>query len=693
MAVLETIRTKIGWLITALIAIALLSFIVDFNSLSSAISTTSSKYSVGEINGKKVSYKDFQEQVQYQNTIAELISGSSSSSDEGQKQIRNAAWQHFIDQNLFLKNAKEAGIEVGKAELVDLTYGDNISPVIAYNPVFASNGQFDKENVSAFVKNLDADASGNSRMYWNFIQNSVLTQQYYTKYGALFSATSVSNPLVLQDAIEGNNTSATVDIVAVPYGYDIDTTITVSQAEIKKYYNDHKKQFKQVEGRDISYAYFEVVPSEADLNAASQAIQDVYEEFSAAENMKNFIMRNSEQAFSETYYKAGELNSINSEINNYIFENKLDVTPIVKDDNSYLAAKVVDTKVLPDSVFVRHILIQNDNALADSLFADLTAGKTPFSQLAAVYSADKNENVASPGDIGWMTQSYMIPGLEKVMFAELNKPFVLDTRYGRHIVEVTKKTAGIEKKQVAILKKTAVPSKATMNDYYNKANALASAAAGDLEKLKAAAKESGIFLFDKKISEATDNYNGANRAKEVTRWAFEAKKGQVSNVISVNQNYLFVVGVTGTHKAGYASIEEVSNIIKNTLVTEKKADKVLAEVKAKIEGCNTIDEVATALNTSYTTAENVTFASLTQSDNEPAVLGAVAGAQQGKITGPVKGNVGVYVVCVKDRTTGSFYTEDDAKSLEARKASYNTQMIIPAMFESSDSEDNRERFY
>lgn len=693
MAVLETIRTKIGWLITALIAIALLSFIVDFNSLSSAISMTSSKYAVGEINGKKVSYKDFQEQVQYQTTIAEMISGNTASSEEGQKQIRNAAWQHFIDQNLFLKNANNAGIEVGKAELVDLTCGENISPVITYNPVFAPNGQFDKENVTSFVNSLSSDASGNSRMYWDYIQNSVLMQQYYAKYGALFSASDVANPLVLQDAIEGNNVSATVDIVSVPFGYEVDSTITVSQAEIKKYYNDHKKQFKQVEGREIAYAYFEVVPSEADLTAASEALQQVYEEFSTAENIKAFNTRNSEQPFTGTYYKKGELSSINSEINDFVFENKSGVSPVVKDDNSYLAARIIDTKVLPDSVFVRHILIQNDNALADSLFADLTAGKTPFSELAAMYSADKNPNVANPGEIGWMTQTYMIPGFEEVMFKDLNKPFILDTRYGRHIVEVTKKTAGIEKKQVAILKKTAVPSAATMNEYYNKANVLATAAEGSFEKLQAAAKENGIFLFTKQITEATDTYNGANHAKEVTRWAFEAKKGQASNVISVNQNFLFVVGVEACHKAGFATVEEAAPAIKNLLISRKKADKVLSEVKAKIEGCTTIDAVAEALGTSYTTTENVTFASLTQRDNEPALLGAVAGAQQGVITGPVKGNIGVYVVCVKDRTTGSFYTEDDAKSLAERKAGYNTQAIIPSMLDSSESVDNRERFY
>ena len=55
MAVLETIRVKFGVVITALIAIALLSFIIDPTTLQNVASSMSSKYDVGEIDGKSVS--------------------------------------------------------------------------------------------------------------------------------------------------------------------------------------------------------------------------------------------------------------------------------------------------------------------------------------------------------------------------------------------------------------------------------------------------------------------------------------------------------------------------------------------------------------------------------------------------------------------------------------------------------------
>ena len=694
MAVLETIRVKFGVLITVLIAIALLSFIVDFNSLSSAVQSSSTKYTVGKVNGNKVSYKDFQEQVEYQTGIAEIINRSSASTDQQQQQIRNAAWQHFVDRFLFFKKAQAAGISVGTAELKDITVGDMISPVIAYDPVFGSpNGNVNTDDIISFVKNMKADNTGNSRKYWNYVQENVLTQQYYAKYGNLFAATNIDSKLTAANAISENNVSANADVVMVPFGYQKDSTITVSSSEISKYYKAHKDNYKQVANRDIEYALFEVVPSEDDHAAARKAVEDVYDEFVATDNVKNFLMRNSETPLNNYWYKAGELNTFSTEVNDFVFSGATGASPVFKKDNSYCTVKVVQTKNIPDSVYVRHILIQGNNNLADSLFNVIKADKSQFSSIAAVYSADQNPNVAVPGDLGWMTQSYMFPGMESVLTADVNTPFIIDTQYGRHIVEVTKATKPVAKKMVAILQKTAVPSKATMNDYYNKANTLATTAAGKLDAFENAAKEQNVYLIPTNVTEATARYSSVDRAKEVTRWIFEAKKGAVSNVITVNQNYLFVVGVKGIHKEGYAKVDEVKGGIETEIYNQKYGDKILAEVSDKIKDCTTIEEVAKALDKEVMTKENVTFASLNSPDCEPALLGAIAGAQEGVVTRPVKGEIGVYVVCVKDRTTGSFYTEDDAKQLQNQKNQYASQMILPVMFESSGSVDHRERFY
>ena len=92
MAVLEKIRVKFGLAISIIIALALLSFIIDPNTLGSALQSMSSKYDVGKIAGKSISYTDYQADIDRYTTINQLMTGSSVQNEETQQQIRNAAW-------------------------------------------------------------------------------------------------------------------------------------------------------------------------------------------------------------------------------------------------------------------------------------------------------------------------------------------------------------------------------------------------------------------------------------------------------------------------------------------------------------------------------------------------------------------------------------------------------------------------
>ena len=162
MAVLQTLRTKFGLAISIIVALGLLSFIIDPGQIQSAVQSMSSKYDVGEINGKSISYTDFQADVERYTTLNELMTGTSASSEEEQTNIRNTAWQALIDKYLLVKEAKAAGINVGEAEMVDLTTGNNPSPVLLQNSMFVDeSGSFSPSQIVEFVKSIDSDASGN----------------------------------------------------------------------------------------------------------------------------------------------------------------------------------------------------------------------------------------------------------------------------------------------------------------------------------------------------------------------------------------------------------------------------------------------------------------------------------------------------------------------------------------------------
>lgn len=699
MAVLQKIRVKFGLAISIIIALALLSFIIDPTTLTSALQSMSSKYDVGKIGGKSISYTDYLADVERFTTINELTTGSSAQSEQQQEQIRNAAWQELLDKFLFVKNAKAAGINVGEAEMLAITSGELTSPVLAQNYAFLNqNGEFDPQMLVDFVKTVNADASGSYKQYWNFLQNSIYNQQFYTKYNSLFSASNIQNPLMLREAIEGNNNTAEVDFVMVPFGFGADTTLNVSASEIKKYYDGHKEMFKQLANRDVEYIVYEVIPSSDDIQATSDAFSAVYEEFANTDNMKAFLLRNSDRPLSDYWYGDGELNTISSDINDFAFnadKNAATVSEIFKEGDSFRAARVMDAAMIPDSAYVKHILLQGENAahLADSLVNELNKNEN-FSNLAALYSADQSSSFDGElGTIGWMTQSYMIPGMESVITAEIGKPYVITTQYGTHVVLVSKKSKPVLKKQVAVFEKTAVASKETYNNYYSKANKFASIANGNISNYAKAVDSLGVYSHSlNNIPESTSSYGAIDNAKEVTRWVFEAKPGKVSDVITVNNNYFFVAAVKGIHKEGYATVEEATPAIKNVLIAEKRGEKKTAEVAAQIEGLSNIEAIAEKLNTTVS-SQSIAFASMAYQALDPIFVGAVSVAPENKVVGPLKGSVGVYVFTVKSRDTGAFYTEDDARNLEAQKSQYNSNMILSVMQSDADVKDNRAHFF
>lgn len=696
MAVLKTLRSgKLGAVATILVALGLLSFIIDPNEVISAFNNMSSKYDVGEINGKAISYTDFQDDIQRFSTINEMLTGNQGAAQ--QDQIRDAAWQDLVYRHLFIRNAKDAGINVGDAEMIDLTSGDRLSPLVTNNNAFLDeNGNFSREAVASIAQASKTDE--NVKLYWNYLQNSIYTQQYIGKYSSLFVNSAVVNPLMLRKEIEENNNTADVEFVMLPVGFAPDSTVSVSDKEVKAYYDVHKKLFKQQASRDIEYVVFEVVPSADDIANTRNSVAELQGEFAEAANVKSFLLKNgSERAYSEYWYKAGELNTVSSAVEDFVWNGKTATSDIIANGNTFYLARVVDSKMVPDSAYVKHILLQGTGAKveADSLLGVLKAGKETFANLAALYSADKGSAAdGEMGNIGWMTQNYMIPGFESVLNAETGKPFILDTQYGTHIVVVSKKTAPVAKKQVAIFEKTALASKETFNSYYSKANNFQIAAAGSYENYRKAVDTLGVYSHPvSKMLESSNRLGSIENTREVTRWAFENKAGKVSNIITVDNNYFFIATVKGIHKEGFAPVADVAPSIRQELLMEKTIAKKAEDVAAQIAGMDDFAAIAEKLGTTVSTSNDVAFSSVSGTGLDPKFIGAVAAAPEGKICGPVAGSVGVFVFKVTGRETGAFYTEDDAKTRDAQLAQYMTQMILPVMMDDAEVKDNRARFY
>ena len=689
MAVLENIRVKLGVFITVLIAISLLSFIIDPSTLSSTIQNASADNKVGTMNGKKITYQDFYTKVEQNTNLFEQIYGQSFASEEQHSQVRDFTWQTYLDQYVFEPKAKDAGLIVGDQEMYDLTQGSNISPVLSSQQMFLDqNGVFSREALAQFVQNIDYDATGTYSAYWNYLRDQIYKQQLYNKYYSLLSASTVYSPLQTSRAIAENNLTSDVDFFMLAVGYAPDSTIQVSNQEIEAYYKKHKEQLKQFANRDIEYVMYEVVPSEADITDQQSKFASLVTEFAESDNLKNFISLNSDGRWSDIYYSKNDLASI-PEFQSFVFPEKGAasaelVSPTREVDNTLSAARIVDRKMVPDSVRVFY-----------SMF-DLASATQADSVAAVLNNKGEYEGLS---EMGWMTMA----ANEANGLSDLNAAFDIPVGNAAAIrmpnlqailvAKVEEATKPIEKVSLAILTKNITASDETFRDYLMQATSLADKADGKYEAFAAAVKEDNLPVIPANhIVEATRTIGLVDNARELVTWVFDAKQGDVSDVITVDNKYYFVAAVTAVRKEGYIDINDVRDDIYNTLAIKKMATVAAEEMKAKTQGLTSLEAMAEACGATVSHQSGISFGSQSTA-LDPSFIGAIAAAPKGEICGPVEGQIGVYMFQVNDNVTGAYFTESDA-ALRAQQDAQYRQQIIGSVFESeAEVKDNRARFY
>ena len=684
MAVLEKIRVKFGILITVLVALALLSFIIDPQTLRSAADRFSSENKVGSMNGKSISYKEFYDELNQYTEVAKIM-GQNPSSEEEQKALRDAAWQSIFDNEVFIPKAEEAGLHVGEQEMLDLTQGNDISQVLLQMGMFSdASGNFSREALASFVQSIDSDETGQYAAYWSFLEESVYRNQMYEKYNSLVEKSDFITDVEKNRMMAENNTTADADFVFVPIPF-ADSTVTVTSDEIRKYYNDRKEMFRQPANRDIEYVMWEVVPSAQDYADMREEFETLYEQFKTADNLKSFITLNSDNKWNPYYFSEDQLASM-PEVQEVAFHAPAGaVTPILEQDRAYAATRVASVRMMPDSVHVMFkVFPLTQEAEADAFLA---------AQLKKVSPDEFN-------DMGWLTQEVMRGnGLSDFdpIFDAPQKVIKVKSTANQVIVVLyaAEKTRPIKKVQLASLYKNVLPSDDTYRDYQMKAVEFADACKGKLETFRRVAREQQYPIIPiNNITQETRRIGTVDNAREVVYWVFDkkTKEGDVSDLRIVDNKYYFVTAVTKARKEGYMDIQEAAAQIRPVLTAQKGVEKKAAEVKEMIQGMTSLEEVAEAFGTTVSHQTGLSFGSLTYNQTDPQFLGAVTAADEGVIR-VAPGAIGVYVYEVMNRQAGSFFTDNDAATTLLRRSAVHTNALQTVLTDEANIKDNRAKFF
>lgn len=704
MAVLEKIRSK-GVLLIGAVGLALLAFIVgDFlNSGSSYFNK--SKETVAKIVGEDINIKDYTASIDQMTEVYKIETGKSELNEEMMTQLRTSVWESMVNEKILNAEAKKLGLAVSKEELSDRCIGNNIHPLIQQRRTFAGeNGQFSRPLLVQFLNSLE-QAPANEEMkqqlakaksYWMFWEKTVKNSILQEKYTALISKAVVANSLDAKMSYQDRKTSVDVAYVVQPYYTVSDSAVSVSKSEIKDRYNKQKEQYKQDANCSVNYVAFEIKPLKEDYKEAEAWINKLSAEFKTTDDVVGLVNSNSDVMYNGQNYS---LATVPANLKAFAFSGKTgDIVGPMFANETYTMARIMQSGIMQsDSVKLRHIfLVEKDAAKADSLVAAIRAGGD-FAAMARQYSAVK-QTAANGGEIGWIQEG--VPGMDKEMSAAAfskatNEVFTLKNPQGVQIMQVMEKTPARSKVKLAILERKVVASSKSQSRIYNDAKQFAVDLTAD--KFDAKAKEKGYIVHPaNEFLKVSDKISDIAQSRKVVQWAFKGDKGDVSDVFECGST-LVVATITDVNEKGYRSIEKLNEQLKAEIIKDKKAELMIKNLTAQLAKTPTLEGLAGSMGDSLKVATGVNFAAYQfgLAGMEPAVIGKSSVIALNKVSAPIKGNAGVFVIRTSNKQVNPqpFNAQMEKMQLNGRMSYALPYMIIQDLKDKADIVDNRINFF
>lgn len=680
MATLQKIRSK-GPLLVIVIGLALFAFIAG--DAWKVLQPHQGKQDVGEVNGEVLSAQDYQKMVDELSEVIKLTNGLNSLTEDQLNNVKDQVWQSYVNNKLIAEQAEKLGLKVTDAEIQSII-DQGTHPLLMQTPFRnPQTGMFDKDMLKKFLvdyANLNASQMPAQYVeyyqkmgaFWQFVEKTLAQSTLAEKYQNLVAKSLISNPVAAEDAFNSRTEQSDLLLAGVPYSSINDSTVQVSDSEIKDLYNEKKEQFKQlVETRDIRYIDVKVVPSDADRKAVEKEVTEYSNQLaSTTADFGTFVrstgssVNYSDVPVSKSVFPADVASRLDSTNVNEVYGPYYNQT-----DDSFNAFKLLAKVSSPDSIQFRQIQVYADTeektkTLADSIYNALKGG-ADFAAVAKIYE--------QTGEATWVNaQSWEGSELDadnsKFINTLLNQPVNelanLNMGQANLILQVMNKKSMQTKYKVAVVKREVEFSKETYNAAYNKFSQFV-AQNTTIDSMVKNAEESGYTLMPRTDLSSAEHYVGGVRStREALKWIFAAKPGEVSPLYECGENdHLMVVALDKIHEAGYRDINSVAEMLRAEIRRDKKAEKIMEEMKKY----NSIAQVKGMKDAVSDSVKHVTFSapayiSVTRS-SEPVIGAVAAKTAANKVSAPIKGNGGVYMIQVYAKEKGS--EKFDAKQEEA----------------------------
>jgi peptidyl-prolyl cis-trans isomerase D len=692
MAVIGKIRERSG-LLLVIVGGAMAAFILT--DLFSGRGSGRQDAVLGEVGGEEIGVMDFEKRVSdeiesYRNDFGQQVNAQMT------EQVRNSVWNEMVKEKVMLGQVLDAGFALTKAEYDDIRFGNNILPDFRSQPNFQGpDGQPNKEALQQYFSNVQLNAP----VYHEIQKRRITENRLYAKYTTLVKKSVFVNTAQARDDHEGKNLKASFSFVAKRYDSEADSLYTVSDKDLRRFYDEHKSElkYKQKPSRKFSYVLFPVQASEADRQQTLAELAGLREDLLSTTNDSLFVIANSDD---RTYNKAPYTEGSADKLNDSLIVNAAvgDVVGPFSEGETWKLVKVKELADVPEAR-VRHILLSTQEGksedvqkqLADSLLAVVKKDRSKFEDLVTKFSNDPG-SVSTGGVYEWFDKQRMVPEFTAASFDQkVGAITIAKTSYGFHIVEVLGQRTRQERRVVS-LQRAMKPSPATFKEVYKKANDFSLRNKTE-EAMKAAAEEAGLQLTAVEELRPDQRFvSGLQEPNSTISWVNRAELDQVSEPLEAGDNYVVAL-LTGIREEGVPALEDVRELFTKEAAKAMKAEAYIAKMQGKTD----LNGLATELGGSVQSATDMLYNSFSIPGgySEFEVVGRLFALENGQTSVPLKGENAVYVVSMTNKTPAGEATDLSAEksSLLQRTQGRVDNGVFNALREAVGVKDNRSLYY
>jgi len=689
MGAMNTLRENTGVILWILVLSFGVIWTLQDSNVFDAVNQPSQN--AASVNGTPISNQEYNTAVdQQRQQLQQQMQGDVSS--QMQQLARQRAYDQLINNALLEQEMKRLGITVTDAEVEDMVFGENPHPLIRQQ--FAdSTGQINYQLLQNMAQNPQANPQ--------FLQmeDYLRKQRRQQKMGSLIQSTVRVSQEDVEEYHWRQNATASAQYVALRYAAVPDDSISVSESDLRTYYDENREDFQREKTLTLDYVTLPKTPTAEDTAAVLSDLDNLRTRFEGAENDSLFLEQNaSERPFNRSYQTPEQLDAV---VATAVYEDPSPgriAGPVTGGGMAHLV-KILDTQPTDDAyVHASQILLESETQNGDvrerlaSIRDSIASGAASFDEMARRYSDDPSAD--DGGDLGWFSEGDVGDAIEGAAFNASPGDLVgpVQSESGYHLIRVHHQAD--QAVQIADLAFSITPSQSSLTDKQTTLEDIAFYAEEDGSSFETEAQRRDLEVQQVQAQADQSTVPGLGQSPGLSSFMESAETGVLSDVLEFQDRFA-VLRVTDVQPEGYRPFEEVKAQIRPQVELQKKREVQRGRMQRALQA-NSFDQLPEVLGTQIRTQSDLSFTTETVPGigRDPTFSGTIFGLDEGDTSGVVAGENAAFVVRVTEKQEPAELTSTQRQQIRQKLLKQRQQQVskqwLSALKEDATIEDMRQ---